>query len=323
MTYHFTKNLDYSLKEGLIITKTNHSKGEINGFEIIESSHPILDEKSFKAGKKAINFVSRLTNEDQLFMLISGGGSSLIEYPEGEITISEFQYINKELLNRGANIVEINTVRKELSKIKGGKLASLCPETKITNIIISDVLGNKLDSISSGPTVQNTTNSMQAIEILNKYNIPINDSIQKVLLNNKKININNSESFIVSDINRLCDSAFKHSKQLGYTPHILARDLNCNAVDAGRFIGSIAKEMSRKPGKNAYIFCGETIVNVRGNGKGGRNQEIALSSARNIKNINKIAIFSIGTDGTDGPTEAAGGIVNGTSLLKLEKKILI
>lgn len=315
MAYYFSKNLnDIKIKKGLIITKKNHSKGGIKGFDILESSHPILDQSSIIAGKKAIEFVSSLGKNDQLVMLISGGGSALMEVLEDGLTLEEFQLISKQFFEKGLDIVEINTIRKELSAVKGGKLANMCPDTKITNIIVSDVLGNKLDFIASGPTVQNTTNSDDAIKIINKYGINVDKKIKKILSSNKKIVVNNSNSYIISDINKLCDLAKNSSEKLGYMTYILTRDMSCEAKDAGSLIGGIAKELSSKQEKIALIFAGETVVNLDGDGIGGRNQELVLSSCREIGGYDNVVIFSVGTDGTDGPTDAAGGIVDGYTM---------
>ena len=309
------------IKDGLIITKYDHSFGHIAKFKIIEAGHPVLDKNSILAGEEALKFTSRLDIGDLLITLISGGGSSLMEKPLGDITLDEFISTNKKLLQSGADIVEFNTIRKHLSAVKGGRLALNSNGAEILNIIISDVLGDKLDFIASGPTVLDSSTSREALKIVDKYDLDLPDSILKSLSIETPKDISNSDSIIISNVEDLSRAAKTNAEKLGYKAYILANDLNCQAKEAGKFISSIAREIKNQSSTStALIFGGETIVKVRGDGLGGRNQEIALSAAIELQGEDNILVFSLGSDGTDGPTDAAGGIVTGSSFKELIDK---
>ncbi len=315
--------LGNSIKSGLIITKYQHSMGEICGFEIIESAHPVPDENSMVAGRRAIEFVSAIPNNDRLIFLLSGGGSSLMEYPMDDITLQDVQDITEKLLYRGADIIEINTVRKHLSKVKGGRLAKFFTGGYIHSIIISDVLSDKVDSIASGPMCADESTSEDALSIIKKYNIDISDLIKEAVLNDTPKYIENVENKIILNINKLCEVAKTEIEKFGYRAEILTTELTCEAKEAGRFIASIAKSV--KSGHStlkpplALIFGGETVVTLNGDGLGGRNQEMALSAALEIDGVEDITVIAFGSDGTDGPTDAAGGFVDGSTISKIRK----
>lgn len=312
------------IKNGIIITKYQHSKGEIENIEIYEAGHPIPDENSIKATEKAIELIRDLEDDYGILFLISGGGSALFEIPEEGIDLSDIQDITDQLLKSGAEITEINAIRKRLSKVKGGKFAEMVYPKKIYALVLSDVLGDRLDSIASGPSYEDSTTTEEAIGIVKKYNIKINEKIKMNLEKETPKKVENAEHIIIGSIKIACDSAIKKAKELGYNTILLTTILNCEAREAGKFFANIAKEelKSDNPIEKpcAIIAGGETVVNVKGNGLGGRNQELAYSFAFEIEGRKNVVFASVGTDGTDGPTDAAGGIVDGNTIEKIRSK---
>jgi len=308
---------------GVVVTKYNHSEGSIENFEIYEAGHPIPDENTLIATKRVFELTNNLKESDMVLFLISGGGSALFELPMEGITLEEIQQLNEQLLKSGANIVEINTVRKHLSKVKGGRFAQHVYPAKIVSLVLSDVLGDRLDSIASGPAYPDATTSQQAFDVLKKYNIAVSDKILNALAQETPKDLSNVETFIIGSVRVACDNAKKVASELEYNTLILTTTLNCEAKEAGRFLGSIAREIkqSDNPVKKpaAIILGGETVVKVKGSGKGGRNQELALSFALEIEGLENIVLCSFGTDGTDGPTDAAGGIVDGQTAQRIRK----
>jgi len=311
------------IERGIIITKYGHSEGNIEGFEIYEAGHPIPDENTLNATKRALELTENLTQNDVVLFLVSGGGSALFEMPVDGISLKDIQKLNEALLKSGANIVEINTVRKHLSKVKGGRFAQHVHPAKVISLVLSDVLGDRLDSIASGPAYPDNTTSQQALEVLERYKITTSESILNALKQETPKELSNVETYIIGSVKVACDTAQNVAKELGYNTLILTTVLDCEAKEAGRFLGSIAKEIKendrpvRKPA--AVILGGETIVRVKGTGKGGRNQELALSFALSIDGLSDVVLCSFGTDGTDGPTDAAGGIVDGQTVQRIKQ----
>ena len=311
------------IEYGIVVTKYAHSEGDIPRFEIYEAGHPVSDENTLKATQKVLELTSNLTESDLVLFLVSGGGSALFEMPMEGIELEEIQFLNEQLLKSGANIVEINTVRKHLSKVKGGRFAQHVYPAKIVSLVLSDVLGDRLDSIASGPAYPDGTTSQQAIDVLRKYNITVSEKILNALAQETPKELSNVETFIIGSVKVVCENAEKFASQLGYNTFVLTTTLDCEAKEAGKFLASIAKEIknSDRPVKKpaAIILGGETVVKVKGSGKGGRNQELALSFALAIEGLENIVLCSFGTDGTDGPTDAAGGIVDGQTAHKIRK----
>jgi hydroxypyruvate reductase len=312
--------LDSKVKCGVVITKYGHSKGPIEGCEIIEAGHPVPDKNSVLGATKVLEMVSNLTSEDQVVFLISGGGSALFEKPLDGVSLEDIGEITRKLLGCGAAINEINTIRKHLSAVKGGRFAQQCGEAGIYTVVLSDVVGDKLDAIASGPACPDSTTSGDALTILKKYSIHIDSHLVKAIERETPKVIGNCETVITGNVTALCDAAAKSAARLGYSPQILSTSIDCEAKVMGKLLASLAKEIRNnedsviapKP-PCAIIAGGETIVRLAGTGIGGRNQEIALAAAIGIEGIEKVVIFSLGSDGTDGPTEAAGGIVDGKS----------
>ena len=319
------KELGDKIKEGIVITKYGHSENPIPDIEIIEAGHPISDENTILGTRKAIELTEKLKEGDELLFLISGGGSALFEKPLEGISLSDLADINTQLLASGADIVEINMIRKRLSSVKAGRFAKLCAPAKVFTIVLSDVLGDRLDSIASGPAAPDFSTKEDAIRVAEKYKLRLNDKVWEYLKEETPKSLDNVKTVITGSVKTLCQSAAHNAQLLGYTPYIFCDDLNCTAREAGKFISAIARQIgnggieSIKP-PCAIIFGGETVVHLKGNGKGGRNQELALSAAEGIVQRANVVIFSVGSDGTDGPTDAAGGIVDGNTAKLLKEK---
>lgn len=317
------EKLGDKVSKGVVITKYKHSRGPIPGFEIIEAGHPIPDENSVKGATKALELVSNLNKGDHVIFLVSGGGSSIFEKPMEGIELEDIMNITNQLLGCGADIVEINAVRKHLSAVKGGRFALQCKNTNIFSIVLSDVLGDRLDAIASGPAYPDNSTSEEALKIIDKYKLNVNEKIIETLKIETPKEINNCETVITGSVSELCNAASKVADRLGYKTLLLSSTLDCEAKETGRFMAAMGREI-KSGGSDlktpiAVILGGETIVRIRGKGKGGRNQELALSAAMGIEGLKDIVIFSIGSDGTDGPTDAAGGIVDGETSRRISR----
>ena len=302
---------------GVVVTKYGHVKGEIPGVTCCEAGHPVPDENSFAATEKALTLVQGLTAEDTVLFLLSGGGSALFEWPllPGE----ELQDITSQLLASGADIVEMNTIRKRLSAVKGGRFAQACAPAEVFSIVLSDILGDPLDMIASGPAVPDTSTCAQALAIAEKYHLNLSEQAKTLLQQETPKALDNVTTRITGSVRELCTAAANACRKLGYEPILLTDQLCCEAREAGSFLGSIVRTHTGHGKKLAYIAGGETVVHLTGRGLGGRNQELALAAAPAIAGRNA-AVFSVGSDGTDGPTDAAGGYVDGETLAALAAK---
>ena len=280
-------------------------KGEIPRTTCLEAGHPVPDENSFRGTEEAIRLVNQAGEEDMVLFLLSGGGSALFEKPL--ISGEELSDITNQLLSCGADIVEINTIRKRLSEIKGGKFAQLCEPARVYSIVLSDILGDPLDMIASGPAYPDSSTCEQAIGIAKKYQLRLSEEAWKLLEQETPKELGNVETNITGSVRNLCAAAAESCKSLGYRPYILTDQLSCEAREAGAFFAAIAKSHQDTEESLAFIAGGETVVHLTGKGKGGRNQELALAAAEGIAGLKNTAVFSVGSDGTDGPTDAAGG----------------
>ncbi|WP_313164633.1 glycerate kinase [Sedimentibacter sp.] len=319
MAFAAKEKLGDKVLRGIIVTKYAHSKGPIEGFEIIEAGHPVPDENSVIGAAKALELVKNLDESDDVIFLVSGGGSAIFEKPMEGIELEDIMDITNQLLSSGADIVEINTIRKHLSDVKGGRFALHC-KANIFSVVLSDVLGDRLDSIASGPAYPDSSTSQQALEIVEKYKLKLSEKGLEALKTETPKEINNCETVITGSVSELCSAASSIAKSLGYQPLLLTSTLDCEAKEAGRFMASVGREIRSGNGLAtpiAVIAGGETVVHIRGKGKGGRNQELCLSAAIGIEGLNDTVIFSVGSDGTDGPTDAAGGIVDGETASKI------
>ena len=302
---------------GVVVTKYGHVKGAIPGVSCCEAGHPVPDENSFAATEKALALVQGLTAEDTVLFLLSGGGSALFERPllPGE----ELQDITSQLLASGADIVEMNTIRKRLSAVKGGRFAQACAPAAVFSIVLSDILGDPLDMIASGPAVPDTSTCAQALAIAEKYHLNLSERAKALLQRETPKTLGNVTTRITGSVRELCTAAANACLELGYEPILLTDQLCCEAREAGSFLGSIVRTHAGHGKKLAFIAGGETVVHLTGKGLGGRNQELALAAAPAIAGLNA-AVFSVGSDGTDGPTDAAGGYVDGETLAALTEK---
>ncbi len=307
--------LSGKIDEGIVITKYDHSKGELKNITIFEAGHPVPDENSFKATEAALKLTENLRENDTVLFLLSGGGSALFEKPL--IPGDELQDITKQLLACGADIVEMNTIRKRFSAVKGGRFALHCQPAKVFTIVLSDIIGDPLDMIASGPAYPDSATSADALNIAEKYSLRLSERAKALLSEETPKKLENVTTQITGSVRELCRAAEKACVSLGYLPVILTDSLNCEASEAGRFLASIARYYADTKESLAFIAGGETVVHLKGKGKGGRNQELALAAAEGLKGLSSTAVFSFGSDGTDGPTDAAGGYVDQSTCEKL------
>ena len=293
------------IDNGVVVTKYDHVMGPIGNFTCCEAGHPVLDENSFAGTQKALDLVSDLKPEDTVLFLLSGGGSALFEKPlvPGEV----LQDITGQLLACGADIVEINTIRKRLSAVKGGRFAQHCAPAQVFSIVLSDILGDPLDMIASGPAVPDTSTCAQPLAIAEKYSLKLTEEAKNLLAQETPKELTNVTTQINGSVRELCVAAANVARELGYEPVMLTDQLVCQAKEAGSFLASILKTHAGSGKSMAFLAGGETVVHLTGKGKGGRNQELALAAAAGIEGITGAAVFSVGSDGTDGPTDAAGG----------------
>ena len=303
-----------SVDAGVVVTKYGHVKGEIPGVTCYEAGHPVPDENSFAATAAALSLVQGLTAEDTVLFLLSGGGSALFEQPL--LPGAELQDITGQLLACGADIVEMNTIRKRLSAVKGGRFALACAPARVYSIVLSDILGDPLDMIASGPAVPDRSTCAEALAVAEKYSLRLSDAARALLGQETPKELSNVETQITGSVRQLCAAAAAACEKLGYRPILLTDCLDCEARQAGRFLADIARTHAGRGEKLAFLAGGETVVRLTGRGLGGRNQELALAAAPGLAGL-AAAVFSVGSDGTDGPTDAAGGYADGDTLAAL------
>ena len=305
------------IDSGVVITKYHHVMGKIGNFICWEAGHPVPDENSFAGTQKALDLVAGLNPGDTVLFLLSGGGSALFEKPL--VPGAVLQDITNQLLACGADIIEINTIRKRLSAVKGGRFAQACAPAQVFSIVLSDILGDPLDMIASGPAVPDTSTCDQAVAIAAKYGLRLPEEARSLLTKETPKALDNVTTQINGSVRELCVAAAQAAKELGYEPVTLTDQLVCQAKEAGSFLASILKTHAGSGKKLAFIAGGETVVQLTGHGKGGRNQELALAAAVGIDGIPGTAVFSVGSDGTDGPTDAAGGYVDYRTVSELKE----
>lgn len=303
------------LEQGIVITKYGHVRGELPRIRCCEAGHPVPDEGSFDAARKALALTENLTKDDTVLFLLSGGGSALFELPL--IPAEELQDVTRQLLVCGADIVEINTLRKRLSAVKGGRFAQHCAPAKVFSIILSDILGDPPDMIASGPTCPDSSTCADAMEIVRRYDLSLREETKQLLMVETPKALANAQWMITGSVRELCDAAARSCRKLGYEPFVLTDRLCCQAREAGSVMASILRTHAGDGKKLAFLAGGETVVRLTGSGKGGRNQELALAAAEGISGLSNAALFSVGSDGTDGPTDAAGGFVDGATRQRL------
>ena len=299
---------------GVVLTKYGHVKGPLPGVTCLEAGHPVPDQNSFDGTRAVLELTAGLTRADTVLFLLSGGGSALFELPL--IPPDQLQDITRQLLACGADIVEINTIRKRLSAVKGGRFALHCAPARVFSIVLSDILGDPLDMIASGPACPDPSTSAQAQAIARRRGLRLSPEAWACLARETPKTLDNVETHITGSVRALCRAAAAACEARGYQPVLLTDRLDCEAREAGRFLAAMAGTHAGSGRKLAFLAGGETVVHLTGQGLGGRNQEIALAAAPGLAGLDA-AVFSVGSDGTDGPTDAAGGYADGDTLAAL------
>jgi hydroxypyruvate reductase/glycerate 2-kinase len=325
MSKSIEDNLADMIDTGIVITKYGHCKDKLKKFIIYEAGHPVPDENGLRGTEEIVRLVKDADENTLVVCLISGGGSALLVSPHEGITLDEKKKTTELLLKSGATISELNTVRKHISKVKGGRLAELAYPAKVIALILSDVIGDRLDVIASGPTSPDNTTYHDTLQVLEKYQLTytVPERIIEFLVSGSKGVVPETpkegnklfervENIIIGS-NRIALAAAKErADSLGFHTEIISQEISGEARDVGRWLAQITKEKIRYlPHLLCLISGGETTVTVKGNGKGGRNMELALSFAMETEGVHGITLLSAGTDGTDGPTDAAGAVVDG------------
>lgn len=296
------------IESGIIVTKYGYNKGPIAAYTCIEAGHPVPDENSFKGTQATLELVKGLNQKDTVLFLLSGGGSALFEDPV--IPGKELADLTEQLLASGADIVEINTFRKRMSRVKGGRFALAYKPARVYCIALSDIVGDPLDMIASVPAYPDYSTAEDAKCVARKYGLKLSSAVWDALERETPKQLDNVETVITGSVRELCTAARNAAEELGYKTQLLTDHLDCVAREAGTLLGDIALTHQESIESCAWIAGGETVVRLTGKGKGGRNQEIALAAADKISACHNTAVFSIGSDGTDGPTDAAGGFVD-------------
>jgi hydroxypyruvate reductase len=305
---------------GLLIPK-QASIQPPSGFEIQPGGHPVPDEMSLRAGEKALELVENLNENDLLICLISGGGSALMTAPHPGISLSDLQQLTSALLACGARVDEINTLRRHLDLLKGGGLARLASPARVVSLILSDVVDNPLEAIASGPTAPDPSRRADALGVLEKYSLmdKVPKSIRELLGTAPETPKPGDELFervqnvIVGSNALAAESAFRLARSEGFHPYLLGNHWQGEAREVGRELSRLLKHSSEQR-PFCLIAGGETTVTLRGNGRGGRNQELALAAVEELAGPHDVMLVALATDGEDGPTDAAGAVVSGDTM---------
>jgi glycerate 2-kinase len=302
--------LGTTIHTGLINVKYGHTV-PLQRIELNECGHPIPDVQGVDGARRIASIARQAGADDLIICLISGGASALLPDPAGDLTLLEKQEVTRQLLACGANIHEINTVRKHLSGIKGGQLAALAEPARMVTLILSDVIGDNLDVIGSGPTAPDLSTVEDAREVLARYGIQT--AAARALHETPKHS--HAQNIVIGSNRQALAAAGDKARSLGFHTILLASTIEGETKDVARLHAAIAREIHASgnpiPAPACVISGGETTVTLAGSGKGGRNQEFALAAAIDIAGMEDTVILSAGTDGTDGPTDSAGGICDG------------
>ncbi len=315
---------------GLVVTRYDHGM-PCKRIEVVEASHPVPDAAGRAAAGRIMEMVQGLTEKDLVLCLISGGGSALLALPGDGITLEEKQSINRQLLRSGANIAEMNCVRKHLSSIKGGRLALACAPAKVVTLLISDIPGDDPAIIASGPTLPDPTTCADALAIMKKYQIDVPDHIIQYLESGKGESVKPdnpifaaNESHVIATAQDALEAAAALARSRGITPYILSDCIEGESRDIAKMHAAIALQVAGKGqpfAKPCVILSGgETTVTVRGNGRGGRNAEFLLSLAISLNGAEKIYAVACDTDGIDGSEDNAGAVYIPDSIARAEAK---
>jgi hydroxypyruvate reductase len=334
MTLAAEEVLGERVHAGLVNVKYGYT-GVTSRVRLREAGHPLPDESSLAGTQEMVELLAGATEDDLVIGLISGGGSALMMLPEVSISLADYQQLTEALLRSGATINEINTIRKHIEQVKGGRLAQLAAPAEVATLILSDVVGNPLDFIASGPTVPDTTTFADALDVLRRFGLldQVPASVKEWLERGRRGAVpetpkpgdplfDNVATVVIGSLDVAAGAAMAEARALGFEPLLLTTFLEGEARDVGLLGAALAKELiwRRRPiaPPACLILGGETTVTVRGQGKGGRNQEIALSAALAMAGLENALIVALATDGTDGPTDAAGGMVDGRTLERAE-----
>ncbi|MEA4995889.1 MAG: glycerate kinase [Petrimonas sp.] len=327
------KVLGDKITNGHVVTKYGHGMN-LNYLTLTEAGHPIPDAEGVKGTQKIVNIARKATEDDLVICLISGGSSALMaDFPEG-VTLDDLKRTNELLIKCGANITEINTVRKHLSKIKGGQLARILFPATTVCLILSDVVGDRLDVIASGPTVGDSSSFADALTIIDKYSLQnrLPSSVLHYLLEGADGSIadtpkpdnpvfQNVHNYIIGSNGIALESSAKKAEELGFETHTVTDSIQEDVTETANFIlKTIDNQKSAGKKPVCLLFGGESTVKVSGKGLGGRNQHLALYLATKICCKKNITILCAGTDGTDGPTDAAGAVVDYETATKAVEK---
>ena len=314
------------LGEGLVVVKDGYAV-PTRRVRIVEAGHPVPDARGEAAARVILDLLRGLSERDVVFLLISGGGSALTPAPTPPVTLADKRAVTQLLLGAGANISELNAVRKHLSLMKGGQLARAAAPARVVALVLSDVIGDPLDVIASGPAAPDSSTFAAAIDVLRRRGVweSIPASVRERLDAGRLGEIDETPKpgdpvfervshHVVGNNALVTDAAVAHASALGYRPVLLTRALEGEARDVARDL--IARARALAP-PACLVAAGETTVTVRGAGKGGRCQELVLAAALAIDGVSEVTVLAGGTDGTDGPTDAAGGVVDGTSAARM------
>ena len=310
--------LQQPIEKGVVVTKYGHVQGKLENLVCYEGGHPVPDENGLAGTAAILELTKNLDESDTVLFLLSGGGSALFEQPL--VPNEELQDVTRQLLACGADIIEMNTIRKRLSAVKGGRFAAWCAPAHIEAVILSDILGDPLDMIASGPVVPDTSTCAQAEAIAKKYSLVLSDATRAYLSKETPKELHNVHTQVIGSVRELCRAAEKECRARSYEPILLTDQLCCEAREAGSFFASILRFHAGQGRRLAFLAGGETMVHLHGKGMGGRNQELALAAVHGIAGLGGAAIISVGSDGTDGPTDAAGGYADGDTMAALRAK---
>ncbi len=319
MTQAILDTTDLHIRSGVIAQPSSEVCLEHPGVKVFLAGHPHPTAASMKAGEAAERILHTCSPDDIVLVLISGGGSALFELPRPGISLNDLYQLNQILLDSGLPIQDINIIRSALSRIKGGGLARLAYPARVISLILSDVIGDPLGSIASGPTVLQPDRRPRAQDILVKARLwsKIPAAIQRSLgqTDNQDTKARRPINVLIGGNRQLIDEAVSAAERLAYDAHVLSRQMRGEARHVGRKLGrQFRRRLSKLQHPTCFILGGETTVTVAGDGRGGRNQELALAAALEIEGLQQIALASFASDGMDGPTEAAGAIVDGETI---------
>ena len=311
---------------GMVVTRYGHG-APCRHIEVVEAAHPVPDEAGRQAAARMLHMVQGLTKDDLVLCLISGGGSALLALPAQGITLEQKQSINKALLKSGATISEINCVRKHLSAIKGGRLALACAPARVVTLLISDVPGDDPNIIASGPTLVDATTCAQALAVLNKYGIAIDDAVRAFLQSGAgetpkpgDMRFAANSHHVIATAQHALEAAAATARSHGIAAHILSDGIEGEARDIGLMHAALARQIQNReqPFQRPCVLLsgGETTVTVRGSGRGGRNAEFLLSLAVALDGAPGIHAIACDTDGIDGSEDNAGALLDPTSLTR-------